>query len=88
VKSLALFSILLVAVAASALALVYCKHQSRKLSGELEALRARRAALELEWHQLRLERSHLAALAEVDRKARHQLGMFVPRPDEVIYLKP
>ena len=77
---------LLLAVAATALGLVYTKHQSRRLFIELQSLQQQRDELEIEWAQLTLEQSTLAAEAVVDYEARTQLGMTVPDPQAVVYL--
>lgn len=78
--------LLTAAVLASALALVYTKHQSRKLHIELQSLGQQAQDYEIEWELLQLEQSTLASEFVVDRLARSRLGMFVPDPDSVVYI--
>lgn len=79
--------VLIVAVLGSALGVVYSKHQSRKLFNELQALEAHRDNLEIEWELLQLEQSTLATEAVVDQVARSRLGMIVPDPGSVVYIR-
>ena len=79
--------VLIVAVLGSALGAVYSKHQSRKLFIELQALEVHKDNLEIEWGLLQLEQSTLATEAVVDQVARSRLGMIVPDPGSVVYIR-
>ena len=51
----------------SAMALIYTKHESRKLFVELEALTTERDELNIEWGQLQIEQSTWATHARIER---------------------
>jgi cell division protein FtsL len=78
-----LFSLVL----ASAVLLVYSKHQSRKLFVELQQLRHEVDALNTEWSQLQLEQSAWSGHGRIERIARKQLSMVMPEPDDVVFVK-
>lgn len=75
-------------VLASALGLVYSKHQSRKLFVHLQALQMNRDELNIEWGRLLLEQSTLATPARVERIARERLGMRPPTPETIVIVAP
>lgn len=75
-------------VLGSALAVVYTKHESRVLFAELQALQGRSDELEIEWGQLQLEQSTLAAHQRVERDARERLGMVAPSAPEIRVIYP
>jgi cell division protein FtsL len=72
----------------SAAAAIYCKHRSRDLFIELEALNARRDNLEIEWGQLQLEQSAWSTHAFVERVASTKLHMAMPPPKEIEIVSP
>jgi cell division protein FtsL len=72
----------------SAAAAIYCKHRSRALFIELEALNARRDNLEIEWGQLQLEQSAWSTHAFVERVASTKLHMAMPPPKEIEIVSP
>jgi cell division protein FtsL len=72
----------------SAAAAIYCKHRSRALFIELEALNARRDNLEIEWGQLQLEQSAWSTHAFVERVAGTKLHMASPPPKEIEIVSP
>jgi cell division protein FtsL len=79
------FEIPLVAVVvASALGVVAAQHQSRKLHAEYERAQARAHQLEVEWGQLQLELSTVAALTRIEPIARERLGLSEPAAGRVI----
>ena len=53
----------------SALAMIYTKHESRKLFIELEQLTAERDELNIEWGQLQIEQSTWATHARIEKLA-------------------
>ncbi|MEO1202235.1 MAG: cell division protein FtsL [Pseudomonadota bacterium] len=65
----------------SAMALVYTKHESRRLFIELEALTQERDELDIEWGQLQIEQSTWARHARIENLAQQRLGL--ERPDAV-----
>jgi cell division protein FtsL len=71
------------AVLASAIAVVYAKHEGRKLYVELQALQRERDQLEMEWGQLQIEHSTWSTHARVERLARKEIGMGEPRPEQL-----
>ena len=85
-KEFTVVVVLLVLVLVSGLAVVHGKHESRRLSMELQALQVSADELELEWQMLQLERSTLAADAAVDQLASSELRMVTPQPGEVKYI--
>lgn len=80
--------VLLVLVTASALGVVYAKHQSRKLFVELQGLHKTRDAMDVEWGQLQLEQGALATHGRVEETAGAKLGMLIPEANQVVILHP
>ena len=72
----------------SAAAAIYCKHRSRALFIELEALNSRRDNLEIEWGHLQLEPSAWSTHAFVERVASTKLHMAMPPPKEIEIVSP
>jgi len=81
-------ALLAAAVFASALAVVYSEHESRRYFIELQRLQAKRDALNVEWGKLQLEQSTWATHGRIDNLARKKLDMFIPPPDSVVIVKP
>jgi cell division protein FtsL len=80
--------VLWIGTLASAAGAIYCKHQSRALFIELEALNSRRDQLQIEWGQLQLEQSAWSTHAFVERVAHSRLNMSIPPPAAVRIVKP
>lgn len=78
-----LFSLML----ASALLLIYSKHQSRKLFVEVQQLRYKVDALNTEWSQLQLEQSAWSGHGRIERIARKQLSMIMPKSGDVVFVQ-
>lgn len=74
---------LLVAVCASAIAVVYSKHQSRKLFIELQALTKERDELNFEWSRLQLEQSAYATHPRVEQVATEDLALVHPASSDI-----
>jgi cell division protein FtsL len=68
---------------ATALAVVWSKHETRSLFIELQGLNKQRDALDIEWGQLKIEQSAWATHGRVEQTARADLKMVIPKPDEV-----
>jgi len=80
--------VLLVLTVASSFAVIYAKHESRKLFVELQGLHKARDDMEIEWGQLELEQSTLATHGRVEGKAAAKLGMVSPEANQVVILQP
>jgi len=63
----------------SAVAVIYTKHESRKLFVTLEQLTIERDALNIEWGQLQIEQSTWATHARIEKVASDELSL--ARPD-------
>jgi len=76
------------AVALSATGVVYAKYASRKQFLELESIRTKRDAMEVEWGRLQLEQSTWATHGRVEKIAREKLDMRIPAVEEVKVIRP
>lgn len=81
------FILLILGVVASGVAVVHAKYLTRTEFGRLQDLRVQRDAIDVEWNRLRLEEAAHSTHALVERKAREELGMFLPRPGDVLLLE-
>ncbi len=71
----------------SALALVYTKHESRKLFVELEQLTLERDELNIEWGQLQIEQSTWATHARIEKVALEELALTRPDSTEIYVIE-
>lgn len=71
----------------SAMALIYTKHESRKLFLELENLMTERDELNIEWGQLQIEQSTWATHARIERVAVEEMSLVRPQPAEVFVIE-
>ena len=78
-----LLTIFAVVCVISAIALVYTKHESRKLFVELEQLTTERDQLNIEWGQLQIEQSTWATHARIERVALEELSLVRPKSTEI-----
>jgi cell division protein FtsL len=76
-------SLLLLAVIASAIGVVWTRHESRVLFVELSRLQAQKDDLGVEYGRLELEQATYAEPARIDAEARGKLGMFTPKPQDI-----
>jgi cell division protein FtsL len=76
------------ALFATALAVVWSRHETRTLFIELQTLNGERDALDIEWGQLKLEQSAWSTHGRVEQTARVNLRMEIPRPSEVRIVTP
>lgn len=81
-------ALLSLAVMLSALAVVYAKHESRKLFVEWQGLLAKQDEMNIEWGQLQLEQSTWATHTRVESLARERLGMILPPQTAVVIVRP
>ena len=75
-------------VVASALSVVWVKHESRKLFGTLQKLERIRDDLNVEWGQLQLEQSTWATHGRIEAVARERLGMQLPQTEGIVLVTP
>jgi cell division protein FtsL len=80
-------TILLGAVIASAIGVVYSIQQSRELFVELTKLGNERDDLNFEFGRLELEQATWAENNRVDQIARGRLGMVSPNPAETVVIR-
>ncbi len=71
----------------SAIALIYTKHESRKLFVELEQLTTDRDELNIEWGQLQIEQSTWATHARIERVASEELSLVRPKSTEIYVIE-
>jgi len=71
----------------SALALVYTKHESRRLFVELESLTQERDELNIEWGQLQIEQSTWATHARIEQVATDDLALVRPDSTEIFVIQ-
>lgn len=71
----------------SAMALVYTKHESRKLFVELEQLTRERDELNIEWGQLQIEQSTWATHARIEQVATDDLSLVRPQSTEIFVIE-
>lgn len=83
-----LLTALVLLVAISAFSVVYVKHNSRKLFAELQGLQKVRDDMNIKWDQLQLEQATYATHSRIEQKARKQLGMTLPTPEQLIVIQP
>jgi cell division protein FtsL len=81
-------AVLWVAVLGSSLAVVYGKHQARTRFIELQRLTVQRDELDIEWGQLQLEQSTWGTHGRVERVARDDLKMLIPRAADLRIVQP
>jgi len=88
VTRLWLLPLLIGFVVASALAVVYAKHQNRKLYTQLTSLQKQRDNMNVEWGRLQLELSTWATHGRIEKVARQQLHMRNVDYNQVVIIKP
>ncbi|MDH3440326.1 MAG: cell division protein FtsL [Gammaproteobacteria bacterium] len=76
-----------VACVMSAIALIYSKHESRKLFVELEQLTTERDELNIEWGQLQIEQSTWATHARIEQVATEELSLVRPKSTEIYVIE-
>ena len=78
---------LLAAVLASALGVVWTRHESRVLFVSLTGLQNQRDELNIEYGKRELEQATYAEPRRIDDEARQKLGMVDPRPQDIRLLR-
>lgn len=79
--------VLILATMASAVAVIYSKHESRKLFVELQKLHKQVDEINIEWGRLQLEQSAWSSHGRIEKIARKKLHMKLPKADEIIYIR-
>jgi cell division protein FtsL len=79
--------LLLLAVIASSVGVVYARQQSRLLFGELVRLNNERDDLNTEFGRLELEQATWAEPNRIEQVARGQLGMITPASADTVLIK-
>ncbi|MCW8886430.1 MAG: cell division protein FtsL [Motiliproteus sp.] len=80
--------ILTVFIVFSALAVIYSAYLYRQLFNEQQQMLQVRDELQVEWGQLLLEQSALAAHSRIETIVTKKLGMYVPAPNEIVVVRP
>lgn len=81
-------ALLLAGVMASAVAVVWAKHESRKRFVQLQSLQEEQARMDVEFGRLQLEQSTWATHGRIERLARQKLDMHTPTSDDVVITQP
>ena len=85
---IAAIALLGLAVVMSATGVVYVKYTSRVHFAELESIRTKRDAIDVEWGRLQLEQSTWATHGRIEKIAREKLNMHIPLVEEVKVITP
>ena len=80
--------LLTVVLLISALAVIYSKYNSRQIFIEIQKVVRDLDRYEEEWGQLQLELKTLTEHNRVERLARKKMGLVMPLPKNIIYIKP
>ena len=83
-----LLAVLLLANIASAIGVVYARHEHRQLFVQLSALEKARDELNIDFGRLQLEQATWAESNRVDQIARTRLGMKFPEGAEIEVVRP
>lgn len=86
-QPVALGLVLAIVCVVSAMALVYTRHEARKLFIELERLTAERDSLNIEWGQLQIEQSTWATHARIEKVAAEELSLTRPATTEIFVIE-
>jgi cell division protein FtsL len=78
------FAVLIVAIVLTAAAVIELRHRNRLYFAQLQNLQAQRDAIDTEWGQLLLEQGAWSQHRRVEELARTQLGMVLPKPEQII----
>ena len=83
-----LLVVLIVANVASAIAVVYARHEHRQLFVQLKRLQRDRDELNIDFGRLQLEQATWAEANRIDQVARNRLGMVFPEAGETVVVRP
>ena len=80
--------LLLLANVASAIAVVFARHEHRQLFIQLSTLEKARDELNIEFGRLQLEQATWAESNRIDQVARTRLGMVFPETRDIVLVRP
>jgi len=83
-----LLIVLILGSIASAIGIVYARHQHRLLFVELSRLEKVRDELNIEFGRLQLEQATVAESNRIDQIARLRLGMQFPEAADIVVVRP
>ena len=83
-----LLVLLVVANVASAVGVVFARHEHRQLFTRLTRLEAARDELNIEFGRLQLEQATWAESNRIDQVARTRLGMAFPEARDIVVVRP
>ena len=83
-----LLAVLIAANVASAIAVVYARHEHRQLFVAFKQLVRERDELNIDFGRLQLEQATWAESNRIDQVARNKLGMVFPQADETVVVRP
>jgi cell division protein FtsL len=80
--------LLVLANVASAIAVVFARHEHRQLFIQLTTREKARDELNIEFGRLQLEQATWAESNRIDQVAREKLGMKFPESNEIVVVRP
>lgn len=83
-----LLVLLVAAVMASAIGVVFSTYEARKQFVALQALQASRDEMNIQWGRLQLEQSTWATHGRIEQTASDKLEMMIPPPGAVVIVRP
>ena len=83
-----LLVLLVIANVASAVGVVFARHEHRQLFTRLTKLEAARDELNIEFGRLQLEQATWAESNRIDQVARTRLGMVFPETRDIVVVRP
>ncbi|NOY65966.1 MAG: cell division protein FtsL [Gammaproteobacteria bacterium] len=81
-------AVLFLLVIASAVGVVFTKHESRKLFVQLQTMQKDKDQMDVEWGRLQLEQSTYATHGRIEKQAIKKLGMRIPLAEKVVIIRP
>ena len=87
-RALAMLVVLAAFAVASAVGVVYARHESRRLFIEVTGLEAERDELNIDFGRLQLEQATWAETGRIEQIARGKLGMVFPAPQQTQVVRP
>ena len=83
-----IIAVLILANVASAIGVVYARHEHRQLFVVLKGLQRERDDLNIDFGRLQLEQATWAESNRIDQVARNRLGMVFPEAGETVVVRP
>jgi cell division protein FtsL len=80
--------VLVLANVATAIGVVYARHEHRQLFAAFKRLERERDELNIDFGRLQLEQATWAESNRIDQVARNRLGMAFPSADETVVVRP